>query len=140
MKISAKTEYACKALIELALHWPSEIPVQIGTIAKRQKIPLKFLTQILVNLKQAGYVNSIRGKNGGYLLAHKPKNISFAQVLEDFGEIEEYDATKSGTNRNVLKNIWDELNGAIHQQLQTITLEYIIQRIKEKDNVMMFNI
>lgn len=69
MKISAKIDYACRALlIELGLHWPDNRPMQVSAIAKRQKIPMNFLVHILITLKELGYVDSIRGKSGGYVL------------------------------------------------------------------------
>ena len=75
MRISAKIDYACRALLELSLHWPNNIPLQINTIAQNQQMPVKFLTQILLQLKQIGYVQSVRGKKGGYLLAKAPQKI-----------------------------------------------------------------
>ena len=81
MKIPAKTEYAIKALLELSLHWPKQEPLAINTIAVRQGIPLKFLTQILLNLKSLGLVESSRGKQGGYILKKNPARITLADVV-----------------------------------------------------------
>src|SRR2546427_7062657 len=85
MKISAKIDYACRALIELALHWPDRTPLQIRTIAKRQKIPIKFLVHILIHLKQLGLTQSVRGKSGGYVLAQSPTNIKLNMIIKSFG-------------------------------------------------------
>ena len=68
MKISAKTDYACKAIFELVMHWPKPEPLAINVIARSQRIPIKFLTHILLQLKTMGMVESIRGQRGGYLL------------------------------------------------------------------------
>ncbi|WP_350344830.1 Rrf2 family transcriptional regulator [Proteinivorax tanatarense] len=81
MKISAKGDYACKAVLELALKYSQGKPVQIGEIAKNQKIPLKYLEQILVVLKKGGLAKSKRGAEGGYLLAKEPQNITVADVI-----------------------------------------------------------
>ena len=85
MKISAKMDYACRALLELALHWPDLTPMQISEIAKRQEIPIKFLVHIMIHLKERGYVNSVRGNKGGYLLAKAPAEIHFGEVIENLG-------------------------------------------------------
>src|SRR5262245_53536106 len=84
MKISAKTDYACRAILELALHWPNSVPLQISSIAGNRKIPVKFPTQILVTLKQTGLVESIRGQKGGYVLAKAPKDITLREVVANF--------------------------------------------------------
>ncbi len=81
MNISAKTEYACVAILELASRYGEGTPVRIKDIAERHGIPNRFLVQILLQLKGAGLVISIRGASGGYRLAHPPKNISLGQVM-----------------------------------------------------------
>ena len=68
MNISVKGEYALHALFDLALQKPGE-PIKIADIARRQKIPQKFLELILAGLKHGGFVESRRGAEGGYLLA-----------------------------------------------------------------------
>src|ERR1700692_3801408 len=80
MKISGKSEYALRAMFDLALRKPGE-PVRIADIAGRQKIPQKFLELILANLKQAGFVESRRGAEGGYLLARPADSLTVGEVL-----------------------------------------------------------
>ncbi|MGB3241335.1 MAG: Rrf2 family transcriptional regulator, partial [Candidatus Omnitrophota bacterium] len=62
MRISARCDYACRALLELSLHWPNEAPVHIQQISENQKIPERYLVQILIQLKRLGLVTSSRGK------------------------------------------------------------------------------
>ena len=81
MNISAKTEYACVAILELASRYREDVPVRIKDISERHGIPNRFLVQILLQLKGAGLVISIRGASGGYRLAHPPQNISLGQVM-----------------------------------------------------------
>lgn len=81
MNISVKGEYALHALFDLALSTSGE-PVKIADIARRQKIPQKFLELILASLKQAGFVESRRGADGGYLLARPADTITVGQVLQ----------------------------------------------------------
>ena len=71
MNISVKSEYALLAVFDLALQPPGE-PVKIADVARRQKIPQKFLELILASLKQGGFVESRRGAEGGYRLAKPP--------------------------------------------------------------------
>ena len=80
MKISFKADYALKALLDLALH-SEDGTVQVIDIAKRQDIPLKYLSQILAILKGAGFVQSRRGPGGGYWLAKFPDQITLGQVV-----------------------------------------------------------
>ncbi len=78
--ISQKAKYALRALAVLARADAGD-PVQISDIADRQKIPKKFLEQILLDLKRAGFVESRRGKQGGYLLLRPASEISYGEVL-----------------------------------------------------------
>ena len=81
MNISAKTEYACMAILELASRYSEKPPVRIKDISERHGIPNRFLVQILLQLKGAGLVISIRGASGGYRLAYSPKEITLGQVM-----------------------------------------------------------
>lgn len=80
MKISKKGEYALKAMISLSLNYRSG-PVAIKEIAEREKIPKKFLEQILLELKKAGLLESSRGAGGGYSLIKPPQEITLARVI-----------------------------------------------------------
>src|ERR1039458_6358373 len=80
MQTSVKGEYALQAIFDLASRRPGE-PIRIHDIAQRQKIPQKFLELILASLKQAGFVESRRGAEGGYLLARSPAAITVGEVL-----------------------------------------------------------
>ena len=80
MNISVKGEYAIQAIFDLATQNPSE-PVKIAGIARRQKIPQKFLELILAGLKQGGFVESRRGAEGGYLLARPAESLTVGEVL-----------------------------------------------------------
>src|ERR1700686_928883 len=80
MNISVKGEYALQAIFDLAANAGAE-PVKIAEIARRQKIPQKFLELILASLKQGGFVESRRGAEGGYRLARAADQISVGEVL-----------------------------------------------------------
>src|SRR5271154_4664183 len=79
MNISVKGEYALHAIFNLDLQKAGE-PIKIAEIARRQKIPQKFLELILAGLKQGGFVESRRGAEGGYLLSRTPEKIRVGQI------------------------------------------------------------
>ncbi|MBN2321993.1 MAG: Rrf2 family transcriptional regulator [Acidobacteria bacterium] len=80
MRLSKKSEYACLALIDLSESYEKGA-AKIEAISKRKRIPKKFLEQILIALKRAGYLHSKRGNDGGYWLAKDPGEIKVAEVL-----------------------------------------------------------
>lgn len=81
MIVSAKTEYACIAMLELAALFERGEPVRIREIADRHGVPSRFLVQILLQLKGAGFVISTRGATGGYQLAKAPEEITLGEVM-----------------------------------------------------------
>ena len=81
MIVSAKTEYACIAVLELAARHSRDEPVRIREIAEAHGVPSRFLVQILLQLKSAGLVQSIRGAAGGYVLAREPEEITLLDVM-----------------------------------------------------------
>lgn len=80
MKLTTKSEYACLALLDLSERYSSGL-VKTEDIAKRRRIPRKYLEQILSQLSKAGYVNSKRGIDGGYELSKKPEKVSVAEII-----------------------------------------------------------
>jgi Rrf2 family transcriptional regulator, cysteine metabolism repressor len=80
MVLSSRGKYGTRAMLDLCLH-AEEGPVQIHDIAERQKIPLKYLEQILLSLKRYGFVNSRKGPGGGYSLAKPPHQITLGAVV-----------------------------------------------------------
>ncbi|QDU95723.1 RrF2 family transcriptional regulator [Lignipirellula cremea] len=81
MHISAKTEYACLAILELAARYDDPEPATLRSIAERHGAPSRFLVQILLQLKSAGLVASTRGAAGGYRLSRAPAKISLGEVM-----------------------------------------------------------
>ena len=82
MRISAKTEYACIAMLELASQFGAGEPVRIREIAERHGVPPRFLVQILLQLKGVGLVASVRGASGGYRLLTPPDDVSLGRIME----------------------------------------------------------
>ena len=82
MKDGSRGDYGLRALVYLAARVEHGKPVQIHAIAERQQIPEDYLRQLLVQLRAAGLVKSVRGPHGGYLLAKTPLEISMGEVIE----------------------------------------------------------
>ena len=125
MNISVKGEYALQALFDLASQ-PPGTPVKIGAIAKRQKIPQKFLELILAGLKQGGFVESRRGAEGGYLLARLPEQITIGQVLQFL----EGKKAKRGA-QNAFTEIWRRVDDSVAAILDHTTFAELTRRWKE---------
>lgn len=129
MKIPAKIDYACRALLALSLHWPSPQPMQIQDIAKRQKIPTKFLVHILIQLKQLGYVESSRGKNGGYILVKAPESIKLSAVLKNLGGLGCFMEPKKHQKRlNIFDYVWEEIDEEVLKIMDKISFDTICSR------------
>jgi len=82
MKLTKRGEYALRALIDFGIAYELGRPlVKIGELVRKENLPVKFLEQILMQLREAGFIEAKRGKGGGYLLAKPPKEIRFGQVI-----------------------------------------------------------
>ena len=81
MKLSVKSDYAARAVIALAKHYPTGAALKVEDLAAESSTPANYLVQILIELKSRHIVKSIRGKEGGYLLARPPAEISLGDVL-----------------------------------------------------------
>lgn len=132
MKLSAKTEYACLAVLELARAYDTGDPVRIRTIAAEHGIPSRFLVQILLQLKGAGLVESTRGAAGGYQLAKPPEEITLGEVMsivEGRQKLPNPAAAKSATRRALLR-VWREAALARQEMLADITFAELAERAK----------
>ena len=83
MKLSVKSDYAARAVLGLARHYPTAVALRVEDLAAEQGVPANYLVQILIELKAQGIARSVRGKEGGYLLARPPAEITMADVLWD---------------------------------------------------------
>jgi Rrf2 family transcriptional regulator, cysteine metabolism repressor len=115
MKISAKAEYACLALLALAQHGRDSSPLRIREISELQRIPERYLVQILLQLKAAGLVVSLRGASGGYRLARPAGEITLSEVLAaidgpDWSLPERPEANRPGSQ--LLATVWDRVRAA----------------------------
>lgn len=138
MKLSTRTRYGVRAILELAANRSRE-PLRIKTIAHRQDISVKYLEQLMAVLKSAGFVRSIRGSKGGYILAKAANQIKLGDV---FNALEGQSAIplECLENKNycaraadcVARQVWAEVQQAIMNVLQSMTLQDLVDRAKDK--------
>ncbi|MFM7364295.1 MAG: RrF2 family transcriptional regulator [Cuspidothrix sp.] len=125
MKLTTRGHYSVKALLDLSLQ-PKYGPESVRAIAKRQDIPAPYLEKLLIEMRRAGLVISIRGSVGGYKLAKKPAQISIGQILEAVGEnitnLPLNHPTADQTADWVTSSLWHRLNQKLKEALYSITL------------------
>ena len=146
MHITYKGDYALKTMLDLALHYGNS-PIAIHDLAERADIPTKFLEQILLDLKRGGFVESRRGKIGGYLLAKPPAQIKLGEVVRFVdGPVDPIACTEkkySGCNdvyRCVFRKIWQEVSLTTSRIIDNITFEDLAKRVKEKNPALIYQI
>ena len=131
MKISAKAEYACLAMLALARQGSASPPLRIREISESSSIPERYLVQILLQLKGAGLVASTRGAAGGYRLARDAKNISLGEVLSAIEGPEVSSRDGSGTRRtapSVLDPVWESVRAAERAVLDHTTIAQLVEQ------------
>ena len=136
MRVSAKAEYACVAMLELAAGFAEPQPLRIKAIAEAQGIPPRFLVQILLQLKTAGLVVSVRGASGGYQLARRPEEITLAEVINAIDDRARTPRSALSEARRspavgVLLSIWGEVQAEEQRALQQITLAELVRRSQD---------
>jgi Rrf2 family transcriptional regulator, cysteine metabolism repressor len=131
MNISVKGEYALQAIFDLATNAGPE-PVKIAEIARRQKIPQKFLELILASLKQGGFVESRRGAEGGYLLARRAESITVGDVLRFVEGRQEEKARQRRETGSPFADVWERVDRAIDSVLETTTFAQLVREWTER--------
>ena len=149
MKISAKDEYACLAVLDLAMNYDADLPIRVHDIAKRQGIPMKFLFQIMQILKRMDLVRSKRGTEGGYVLARPPGRITVGDVIRfvsgPYIQLSCLDSDNFSRECNwkrscEFKPIWAEVDRAIGSVLDAVTFEELARRAKAGAGRLMYHI
>ena len=128
MRVSAKAEYACAAMLELAVAYARGQTLTVRAIADAQGIPPGFLVQILLQLKGAGYVASTRGAAGGYRLARGPEEISVADVLSVIEGPTEAPTEGGAPALACLRDLWRQVAAAEQRLLSRTTLAQLAER------------
>jgi Rrf2 family protein len=126
---SAKTEYACVALLELALHHNDPTPLRLKAISEKHEISHRFLVQILLQLKSAGLVASTRGASGGYHLGRPPDHITIADIVNVIDPPEAIRTDEAPTSlAGAVHGVWAQILIAQRKILETTTLADLVQR------------
>jgi len=133
MKLSTRTRYGIRAVIELAQHEGNR-PLQLKAIAERQGISVKYLEQLMSLLRSSGFVRSIRGSKGGYVLARLPEQIRLSEVFRCLeGPVATAECTEdrdycSRAADCAAREVWMQVEEAIQRVLGSITLADLVHR------------
>ncbi|MBN1363117.1 MAG: Rrf2 family transcriptional regulator [Sedimentisphaerales bacterium] len=135
MKLSTRTRYGMRAVIELA-HHEEKRPLQLKVIAERQGISVKYLEQLMSLLRSAGFVRSIRGSKGGYVLARPADQINVYEIFRCLeGAVTTAECTDDAAYCEraadcAAREIWLRVEEAIHGVLGSLTLADVVQQAK----------
>jgi Rrf2 family protein len=125
LKLTTRGHYSVKALLDLSLQ-PNYGPTSVKAIANRQNLPAPYLEKLLIEMRQAGLVTSVRGAQGGYQLARKPGQIFIGQILAAVGESIEPSIEQETADNLVADwvtlSLWRRLNAKIQSALDSISL------------------
>lgn len=146
MRISSKGEYGLRALFDLAQRY-GEGPIQSHDIHERQGIDENYLNQILISLRKAGLIESLRGPQGGHRLARPPSQITLLEVLVVLeGPLLPADLRSTGLtpadplDRELLHEVWCAARHALEQYLRNTTLDDLVQRKRQRIGEIMYYI
>ena len=146
MRLTYKGDYALKTIFYLAIHYKENL-ITINELAKQLDIPIKFLEQILLGLKRGGFVESRRGKEGGYLLAKSPSRIRIGDVvrfidgpIEPIGCIEKGYSGCNDINGCVFRNIWKKVAKKTSEVVDSVTFADLVKQLKSKEKAVDYQI
>jgi Rrf2 family iron-sulfur cluster assembly transcriptional regulator len=137
MKLSAKSRYGTRLMLDMAQHY-QDGPIHLATVAERQGISVKYLEQIIIPLKKAHYIRSVRGPKGGHILAKPPTEITIGEIvalLEDSASLAACADNPMVCERSsacATRSIWQEAAQAMFDKLQSVTLADLLSRNKVK--------
>ena len=135
MKLSTRSRYGTRLMLDMAEHY-NDGPIHLMTIAQRQEVSVKYLEQIIIPLKKAQYIKSVRGPKGGHALAKPPEEITVGEivaVLEDGMSLVECSHNGDSCQRSPFcptRHIWREVSQAMFERLGAITLADLLARTK----------
>ena len=134
--MSVKSEYAARAVLGLARHYPEQTALRMEQLAEEQRVPPKYLPQILLELKARGIVKSVRGKEGGYLLARPPGEITLGDVVRAaHGSVFDTSGLNSADGLPELRRAWQKLQKAVETTADAITFQQLLEDGAEKEKM-----
>ncbi len=136
MNLSVKSDYAARAVLSLARHYPSGKVLHIEDVAQEQGVPRKYLPQILAELTGKGIVRSVRGRGGGCSLARPPAEITLGDVLRAVhGRTFHTPALQAPRCPPELRRAWQRIYEALETAADAITFQQLIEEGAEKDRM-----
>jgi Rrf2 family protein len=139
MKLSTKSRYGTRLMLDMAQHY-NQGPIQLGDIARRQDVSVKYLEQVIIPLKKARYIESVRGPKGGHVLTKPPEEITVGEIVALLeGGAALADCTNdAGVCRRAdhcpTRLIWKEASDAMFDRLKAITLADLVTRAQAMDS------
>lgn len=136
MKLSTRSRYGTRMMVDMAQRF-DEGPVQIGEIAKRQEISVKYLEQLIIPLKKANYVTSTRGPKGGHMLAKPPEKITVGEIVKvleggiDLTDCIENPGACEKSDTCLTRGVWQEATEAMYDKLNSVTLSEMVEMGKK---------
>ncbi|MGO8762296.1 MAG: RrF2 family transcriptional regulator [Desulfobaccales bacterium] len=135
MQLSTRSRYGTRLMLDMAQHY-NDGPIHLSDIAKRQDLSVKYLEQIIIPLKKAGYIESLRGPQGGHILAKPPEEITVKEIVglleEGTSLVECCDDTTVCKRTDICPTriLWKEASEAMFDRLQSITLADLMEKAK----------
>ena len=136
MKLSVKSDYATRAVLGLARHFATGVTVRVELLAEEQGVPANYLVQILIELKAQGIAKSVRGKEGGYLLARPPSEITLGDVLRAVhGHVFDTPALADPDCPPELRRAWQRLRRTMDTTADSISFQKLLEESAEKEKM-----
>jgi len=133
VKLSVKSDYAARAVLGLARHYSEGTALRAENLATEQSVPANYLVQILIELKAQGIARSLRGKEGGYLLARPPAQITLGDILRALhGAVFDTPALSDPECPPELRNAWRKLQQALEAAADAIHFEQLLRESTDK--------
>lgn len=131
MKLSTRSRYGTRMMLDLAQHY-DEGPVQIRNVSKRENISVKYLEQLIIPLKKANFIKSVRGPKGGHMLAKPPEAITVGEIVRvleggiNLSSCIENPEMCDRTSDCLTRGLWEEATKAMYEKLNSATLSKMI--------------
>jgi Rrf2 family protein len=138
MKLSTRSRYGTRLMLDMAQHY-RQGPLQLGDIAKRQEVSVKYLEQIIIPLKKARYIESVRGRKGGHTLTKPPEEITVGEIvalLENGNCLVECAKDTAVCERADIcptRFLWKEAYEAMFDRLEAVTLADLVERARDME-------
>ena len=141
MRLSTRGRYGTRLMVDLAQHY-ADGPIPLAEIAKRQDLSAKYLEQLIILLKGAGLIRSVRGRRGGYVLAKKPGQISVGEIVEALeGKLSLVDCVLDPdlcyrSDECPTRDIWVGITDVVKKELYSLSLGDILARSTKVDELL----